>query len=74
MTSSDKADERVKIACYGIVGLLLGGYLSFFHVDAGPVIDLSCTLSIAALFTFLARRYGEAFLERFRDLVRFLLP
>lgn len=60
------------IIVYGLIGLLLGGYITITRVSAGTGINVLCTVGIAALFTFLAMRYGDGFLRLFRNLVRAL--
>lgn len=58
------------IVVFGPIGLLLGAYISFFRVDAGTGINIVCTVAIAAVFTFLAVRFGGGFIQLFRNLVR----
>lgn len=74
MKSKNKSDFAIKTACFGIVGLLLGAYIAFFHVDAGAGVNVVCALAIAVVFTILALRYGDGFWRTFRNLVRALIP
>jgi hypothetical protein len=74
MSSTNTTDIAVKIACLGIVGLLLGAYIAFVHVDAGAGVNLACALAIAVVFKLLALRYGDGFWRAFRNLVRALIP